>query len=156
MNHSKTFGEFEVCEHCGQTTQYEEILCKGLVDVLSIIAQYIIKKGINAVHISKELEKIQLLTPTQGKVAHSLHWWGLIEPVVGNPGNWSLTQIGLCFLQNKVNIPHSLLLKKKTWNNQPIVISESEERLHITDIKNANVSYWEANTSRILGGNIIN
>jgi len=156
MNYSKTFGQFNVCEHCGQTTEYEEIMSKGLVDTLSTMAKYIINKKINAVHISKELEKTKLLTPTQGKVAHSLHWWGLIEPVSDNAGNWMLTQRGLDFLQDKISIPRSLLLKKKTWNEASVVLSQSEEEVSINEIKKFDCAYWQANTAYVLGGDIIN
>ena len=122
---------------CPLCTQYVR-LWKHSVN--SSIARTLIKmyrlRGRGWVHIMNEIG----YTTMYGIAQH----WDLIEPKEKNPdedkrasGQWRLTVRGEMFVKNETSIPKHLYI----YNNR--VITESDDRVHITDSLGKKFSYRE-------------
>jgi len=104
-------GQFE--KGCGQTLEYLLPMDRGTAEIVVAIGAAVRRKGINAIHLTKEMEvphdewtferaKTEgVLTSTQIGNASRAHRHGLIAAIKGKRGNWCLTTKGGHFLSHK-------------------------------------------------------
>ena len=141
--------ESDVCEHCGQTLNYFLAIDLGTCDIVKKIAEFIGKKGINAVHPRKEMEGLMLTSNQVGNLSRA-RFHGLIAKIKENPGNYCLTRKGSQFLRG-MPIPKTAIISKK--DKKQVGYLEEEKVTIFEFIKNT--EYWNGINYEILEGNVI-
>ncbi len=153
------------CEHCTQTKEVLYPIDLGSADIVKAISVAIQNKGINIVHVRKELEVktsdwsyARMLTTgavtssmTQNIIRPKKH--GLIAPVRGKPGNWCLTTKGSNFLHG-AEIPKYAIQDKITKHLKGYWMPEVHT-ITIHKLGRKGEAYWEAPTFRIVEGEVI-
>lgn len=121
--------EADVCDICGQATNYIIPIDKGTVTIVKALARFIRIKGINIVHPTKEMEvpakewtytraiNEGVLTSTQIGNLTRARVHGLIARVDGEPGNWCFTRKGADFLKGKV-VPRFAIIGKASVGHE--------------------------------------
>ena len=138
------------CECCDQTTDYVYALNKGTVHILKAFSRHVDLKGINMVHIEKELVN-NGITGNQYANVKILTAHGLLAKAKDEAGNYVITRKGLDFLQGKTVAKYAIVskaLKRQIgyWNPEEEVCS----------IKNFNTGeYWEGVNYEIKEGRVI-
>lgn len=150
--------EAPVCEACSQTTQYVLPIDRGTVDILRAISVAIGRKGINAIHPRKEMERekaavgMGFLTSNQVGNLSRPRFHGLIASLDGAAGNYCLTKKGAKFLRGEA-IPRYAIVSKSEGHN--IGYFHPEELVcRIADFKDPE-EYWEGIGYDIEDGKII-
>lgn len=146
--------EHQHCQTCGQKLTYELEIDKGTVELLTKIARFIRAKGINAVHLSKEMLKQGLITHHQVGNISRPRFHGLVAKVKGKAGNFSLTTKGLDFLRGEP-ISRTVIIKKASAEAPAHVIGHSDEQVTISQIDREWGDYWSANGYSIEAGRVI-
>lgn len=150
--------EPHVCESCNQTTEYILSVDRGTVDIVRAIAVAIGKKGINAIHPRKEMERdkadigMGLLTSNQVGNLSRPRFHGLIASLDGGAGNYCLTRKGAKFLHGGY-IPRYAIISKSE-GHQIGYVNPEELTCCISDYKDPE-EYWEAINYEIHNGQII-
>ena len=143
----------EYCPHCYQKIGgYQSSVSKGVVETLKRIYGVVEKKGLNIVHIEKEMVQEGLLTGNQaGNKTHMVRL-GLLAHIEGEPGNYALTTKAVNFL-NGEPIPRRVKVEKATAKGGSRTVSHSEEMCTIRDFKGG--EYWIVPGFEIREGRII-
>ena len=144
----------EKCDCCGQTTTYIIGIDKGTVDILKGVAKAIGRKGINCVHVNRELVVDGDLTPIQMTNMSRPRSHGLIAKVKGEmkKGNYLLTRKGSQFLKGG-RVPKYAVMSKVTGHQ----IGYHEPNKHnviISDFKGKG-EYWEGVNYTIERGEVV-
>lgn len=122
--------------------------------MLKRIYRFIERKGINAVHIEKEMVQTGMLTGNQkGNAVGHMVRLGLLAHIEGEPGNFCLTRKAVDFL-NGQPIPKYAEVAKRTGEHGSRTVSHSEETCTIKDFNRAG-DYWEVPGFEIREGRII-
>lgn len=143
----------ETCPYCGQSLTYELDIDKGSVETLKTIARFIEQKGINAVHLTKELEGHGLTSHQIGNISR-LRFQGLVAKIVGEAGNYCITQKGFNFLDGQ-EVPRTAIIKKGTQHTHPHTMGYGEEICSIEDFDGKWAEYWQATGYQIKEGRVI-
>lgn len=104
------------CECCGASLKaYWHTLTPGLVSTLIRMIQAVKTKGVNEIHLQKEVE----MTKNQYNNFQKLRFFGLVAKVRNDDsthktGYWLITNRGGEFLRGKISIPRRV----KTFRNQ--------------------------------------
>lgn len=137
-----------------QNLSYELEIDKGTTEIVKGVARAIKEKGINCVHIAKEVLAKGYITVGQRLNVSRPKAHGLIAKVKGQAGNYCLTDKGLSFLKGEP-IPRLTIIKKATRNQASHVIAHSEDMVTISQIDNGWGTYWSANGYDIKEGRVI-
>lgn len=145
--------EPEKCECCGQTKTYLLGIDRGSVEILKGVARAIGEKGINCVHVNKELVG-RYLTPIQMTNMSRPRSHGLIAHVRGEgmKGNYLLTRKGAAFLRGE-RIPKFAIMSKSEGHQIGYFEPESLT-VAITDFTGKE-DYWEGINYTIEEGNVM-
>lgn len=143
----------ETCPYCGQSLTYELDIDKGSVETLKTIARFIEKKGINAVHLTKELEHNGLTSHQIGNISR-LRFQGLVAKIEGEAGNYCITRKGFEFLSGE-EVPRTAIIKKGTQHNKPHTLGYGEEICSIKDFDKQWGEYWQGSGYEIKQGRVI-
>jgi len=111
------------------------------------------EKGINAIHIEKELVQRGKLTGNQGRNCIHMTKLGLIAHIKDEPGNYCITTKGADFLNGK-EISKSVTVKKRTESEGSRTTEHSNEMCTIHDFQGKG-EYWEIPGFEIREGRII-
>lgn len=130
----RTLEQDEKCPFCGaKKKMYWHNLSAGLVQTLAKFAQAIKVKGVNDIHVGKDL----VLDNAAYNNFNKLKYWGLVVKT-GVGGHWKLTEKGTLFLQNKIAINKRV----KTFRNK--VEEKDENRVTVQDCLNGyHDTYWQ-------------
>ena len=101
--------EKQKCECCGQTKTYVLPIDRGTADIVRALAHAVRLKGVNAVHVQKEMEvPMKEANPIYGTVTSNQvnnlsrpRFHGLIAFVRGERGVYCLTRKGAAFLRGE-------------------------------------------------------
>jgi hypothetical protein len=146
--------EHQTCPHCGQSLSYELEIDKGTTEIVKGVARAIKEKGINSVHIAKEVLAKGYVTVNQRSNASRPKAHGLIAKVKGQPGNYSLTNKGLAFLKGEP-VPRATIIQKATQHEPSHVIGHSDATITIAEIDRGWTEYWSANGYEIREGRVV-
>jgi len=148
----------EICAHCGQSMTYALPVDKGTADIVRALAIAITRKGINIIHVRKEMEgkvaDIQngILNSNQvGNLSHARSH-GLIAKVKDNKGNYCLTSKGARFLKGDP-IPRIAVISKKDKRQIGYINGETDV-ISIKDFLAEN-EYWESINFSIHEGHVV-
>lgn len=142
-----------VCASCGQTTAYRSAMSRGIVITLQTIREYIEEKGVNAVHLEKELVQTGRLTGNQkGNAAAHMVRLGLLAHL-DEPGNFCLTERAMRFLAG-MPIPREAFVAKRTEHKGSHTIETSEETCTIKDFRKDG-DYWTVPGFEIRSGRVM-
>lgn len=136
------------CECCGQTLDYDLPLSKGLVIMLLKIYNFGKAKGLNAVHLRKEMEGNTLTSNEVGNASH-LIFHGLLKDLE-EAGNVAITKKGFDFL-NGLEVEKTVIIKKGKY--EVIGYHNPEIKTSIRKLLKSDL-YWEGGYVKV--GNIIN
>ena len=130
----------EKCPHCGATMKaYWHTLTPGLVETFKKIIDGVKAKGLNSVHLQKDLD----LSKSEYNNAQKLRYWGLIyyaDREKTNSGQWLITRLGGQFIRCESDVPKKI----KTFRNH--IEEKSEEKTRITDYyRHWDIEYWQTN-----------
>lgn len=143
------------CQTCGQRLSYELEIDKGTVEILTKMARFIRAKGINAVHLSKEMLKQGIITHHQVGNISRPRFHGLVARIKGEVGNFGMTQKGMDFLRGEP-IARTIIIKKAAGPGSPAhVIGHSDEQVTIHQIDREWGDYWSGNGYIIEAGRVI-
>lgn len=157
----------EVCECCGQTKTVLYPLDKGTADMVKALAVAVRNKGINMVHIRKEMEVSRrdwsyprLLTEGAILSSHTQNWikahkHGLVAQVWGEgmSGNWCLTRKGATFLKGQP-VPKYAIQDKKTKHIRGYYEPEAYT-VTVHELQRRDSPYWEGLDFDIQEGRIV-
>lgn len=143
--------DHNVCESCGQRLSYRSSVSKGVVRALKTICKFVEGKGINAVHIEKELVQGGILTGNQGRNATHMVRLGLLAHLE-EPGNYCLTAKAMGFL-NGNPIPKYAEVSKRTEGKGSHTVQSSGEDCTIRDFTKG--EEWEVPGFEIRSGHVI-
>ncbi len=146
-----------ICEACGQSLDYAFDIDRGTCQTLKRIAQFIKQKGVNFVHVKKELVDAsnQKLNPSAWTNLPRLVKHGLIAHVGGERGNYALTEKGLAFLSG-AKVPRTVRIKKNGVGNESSkTVWHSEEEVSMAQIDKEWGPWWSANGYTIEAGRVI-
>lgn len=143
-----------VCPTCHQSIAYKSAVNRGLCEALKKILAYIEKKGVNAVHLRKELSSQGVITDSQHRniEAHGVRL-GLVAHIENEPGNYCLTTKGMDFL-NGEPIPRYAMVQKRTEDAGSHTILVSAETCTMRDFLRKG-DYWEVPGVYIQEGRVI-
>ncbi len=143
----------EKCECCGQSTTYVLAIDKGSTDIVKGVARAIEKKGINCVHVNKELVG-KYLTPLQMTNMTRPRSHGLIAHVEGEgmKGNYLLTKKGMDFLKGK-RVPKYAIISKT--EHRQIGYHEPETLTTTIHECQGKGEYWEGIGYEIEEGRVV-
>lgn len=150
--------EPHICEACNQTTEYILPIDRGTVDILRAISVAIGRKGINAIHPRKEIEREKsdiengFLNSNQVGNLSRPRFHGLIASLDGAAGNYCLTRKGAKFLRGEP-VPRYAIISKSE-GHQKGYFHPDELVCTINDFKNPD-EYWEAINYEIEDGRVI-
>lgn len=86
------------CLHCGASMRvWKHSLTPGLINCLIKFIGAIKSKGVNSIHLQKEVE----LTKNEYNNFQKLHYFGLVAKDRNKPGYWVITRLGGEFLRNE-------------------------------------------------------
>ena len=123
----------EICTHCHQKIRERwESLSRGLIKDLVLIGEARDRKGINEIHLQKDLT----LSKNEYNNCQKLRYFGLIAKT-DKPGYWLLTRLGSNFLYNNEFIPK----KKFIRNNRVVPEMNSEEYTNVAGVMRRE-KYW--------------
>lgn len=115
---------------------------------------FIDRKGINAVHLTKELGGRRLLSSYQiGNISH-LRFHGLVAKIKNEPGNYCITNKGFDFLKGET-INKTAIIKKGTKGASPHNIGYGDEKCKISDFDKKWINFWESSCYIIKQGRVI-
>ncbi len=145
--------EENVCPHCGQRIAYRSAVSKGHVRVLRVIVKLIQQKGVNVVHVEKELVQAGLLTGNQGRNCTHMVRLGLLAHLQGETGNYVLTDKAMRFL-NGEPIPKYVIVSKRTEGKGSHTVTHSKELVSISAFSKKGEE-WEVPGFEIKAGRVI-
>ena len=148
MKKEKLNFEKDICECCGQSTNYIVGIDKGTAVIMKKIARAIKEKGINCVHLAKEnvLEHNELCNIIRPR------YHGLVAHAKGETGNFVLTQKGFNFLAGHTIPKYAVVNKKGKFIEQ--YFKPEEYLVRINDFNNED-DYWEGVGFTISQGRVI-
>ena len=142
-----------ICHACGQRIGYRSAVSRGTVVTLQKIRDFVEDKGVNAVHIEKEMVQAGKLTGTQmGNAKGHMVRLGLLAHV-GEPGNYCLTDMAMKFLAG-APIRKEVTVKKRTEDKGSHTVEGSVETCVIGDFRKKG-DYWEVPGFEIRSGSVI-
>ena len=141
------------CSHCGQRLTYELDIDKGTVETLKTMARFIREKGINAVHLSKELLGNGLTNYQIGNISR-LRFHGLVAKIRREAGNYCLTRKGIDFLEG-LQVFKTAIIKKGGKFSPPYNMGYGDELVTINIFDRAWGEYWMLNGYEVLSGRVI-
>lgn len=142
-----------VCGACGQRLGYKSSMSKGIVAVLKLVMQKVEEKGLNVVHIEKEMVQTSILTGNQGRNATHMVRLGLLAHIDGETGNYCLTRKAMEFL-NGDPVPKWVEVSKRREGEGSRTVAHSDETCVVSDFAGKN-EYWEVPGFEIKEGRII-
>jgi hypothetical protein len=144
----------EKCGSCEQTTTYILALDRGTVKILKGIARAIGEKGINCVHIAKEVLARGFVTVNERSNIARPRAHGLIARVKGEnmKGNYLLTKKGAAFLRGE-RVPRFAIMSK-TKGHQVGYLEPEKHTVSIRDF-DAKGEYWEGIGYDIVEGRVV-
>lgn len=142
-----------VCPTCHQRLAYRSSVSRGIVHTLKQIATLVESKGVNAVHIEKEMVQKGLLTGNQGRNYTHMVRHGLIAHVAGEPGNYALTRKAMGFLAGDP-IPKTVVVSKRSEEGGSHTTGYGDEVCVISDF-NGKGEYWTVPGFDIREGRVI-
>lgn len=145
----------EHCHACGQRiTGYRSAVSRGVADTLKKIYAFVLEKGLNVVHIEKELVQAGRITGNAGGNAQGhMVRLGLLAHIENEPGNYAITTKGVEFL-NGTPIPKWVRVAKATKDKGSHIVEHAEETCTIRDFDRKG-EYWEIPGFEIKEGRII-
>lgn len=143
----------EYCPHCGQKLGYKSAISRGTVEVLKKISRVVDEKGINAVHIEKEMVQKGILTGNQGRNCTHMVRHGLLAHIEGKAGNYCITRKGMGFLRGEA-IPKFITVSKANQNEGSRTVDHGEEMVTIRQFSKSG-EYWEVPNFDIREGQVI-
>ena len=143
----------ECCEFCGQTKTYLLPVDRGTVSILKAVAGCIREKGINCVHLTKEVLEQGFFTSHHqtGNISRP-RFHGLVAKVEGKIGNFCLTRKGAKFLKGEP-IPRFAIISKEE-HRQVGYYKPDEHQCVISDFFKEG-EYWEGINFDIKEGEIV-
>jgi hypothetical protein len=141
------------CECCGQTQEYVVAISKGIVLVLKKFSQHVKSKGVNVVHIEKEMVAPRIITNNQYANVKILTAHGLLAKAKGEAGNYVLTRKGLEFLKGTHPVPKYAIISKV--EKRMMGYHDEEFEVHISDF-DKDSEFWEGVGYDIKHGRVIN
>lgn len=146
--------EREVCDACGQSINYRSAVGRGIVEALKSMSKFIEKKGINAVHLHKELviEKVWTEMQERNMTVHGVRL-GLVFHIEDEVGNYGLTTKAMQFLAGE-NIPKYAYVKKRTEEQGSHTFGVSKQTCNVKDFTKKD-AYWEVPGFEIQEGRVI-
>ncbi len=143
-----------VCQSCGQRLSYKGSVSRGTVQTLRAIAKFIEQKGINIVHLEKEMVQMGRLTGNQsGNAKGHMVRLGLLAHLKEEPGNYCLTEKAMGFL-NGMPIPRHVSVSKRTEVKGSHTVTHSDEMCTVNQFNKAG-DYWEVPGFEIRAGRVI-
>ena len=142
------------CGECTQSLEYLLPIDRGTVRVLKGIARAIYDKGINVVHIHKEVMAEGYITANERSNVARPRSHGLIAKVKGEgmKGNYCLTPKGSNFLNGRISVPKYRKISKDKSGNE--YFEPEACRVHIRDFDQPGET-WESTGYEIEEGRII-
>ena len=131
---------------------YKSSVSRGVVETLKKIVEAIKAKGINTIHIEKELVRTGILTGTQGKNATHIVKLGLLAHSPDEIGNYCITKKAMSFLNGEA-IPKYVIVSKTNRSSGSRTVSQSEEMCTISNFTDG--VFWEVPEFEIREGRII-
>jgi len=141
------------CDHCGQSLYSEYTISRGLRDALKKVARFIEVKGINIVHLQKEMVDTGWLTSNQST---NLRTHGIYTGIIAHAeevGNYLITQKGFRFL-NGEEVTKSAWVLKRTKEKGSHVIFTPDEMCNVRQFDKKG-EYWEVPNFEIREGRVI-
>ena len=129
----------KICEHCGNTTEYEDNIDKGKTIALIKVYNFIQKKGINAVNPKKEMAN---MSEAERNNVKKLQHWGLIV-ALEEVGCYAITNKTVQFLKGEIKVPKTMIIEKngkKELNSYPW---NPEHTVGLHDLLKKEQPYWE-------------
>lgn len=144
----------EKCDHCGQTTTYLLGIDRGTAHIVQQLARAIDKKGINVIHVHKELLAQGYLTANQRSNIARPRAHGLIAKVTGDTmrGNYALTRKGADFLRG-VRVSKYAIMSKS--DGMQIGYFEAEKYTVTLKELMRGGEYWEGINYHIEEGRVV-
>lgn len=149
---SKSY-EPQKCPHCNQFVDYSLTLSKGHAISLIKIYNYIKGKDLNAVHLSKELLALKIITADEKGNVPQLRHWGLISQLEES-GNYAITAKAIDFLKSGLVVPKKVIVNKGMGEEDFGGFFEPEITTSFKDLLKKENVYWEGEYIR--HGEIIN
>lgn len=159
-----------VCECCGQATEYILPIDRGTTVIVKALAAAISRKGINIIHPTKEMEvpvadwtyargvRDGVLTSTQIGNFTRARVHGLIARSHDKPGNWLLTSKGARFLRGET-VPRFAVVSKSAVGNDERSHKESyfEPEVHVCTVHDFTKKdpMWEGINFDIIDGQVV-
>lgn len=142
--------ERKFCEHCGQYVDYTDTLSKGLARCLLKIKAYTDKKGLNAVHLQKELGNTRIMTQEEVNNSGKLKQHGLLNKLP-EAGNYEISDQGYAFLRG-ASVPKTIIIKK--GSDEFIGFHNPEVVVTIKSLLKEDI-YWKGDYFEIVTGEIL-
>lgn len=163
MENTKLNYKPERCEHCKQTTTYLIPVDKGASVIMVAISAAIRRKGINAVHVVKEMmiptkewnmdaARAGFVTVNHIRNLARVRIHGLIAAVKGERGNFCLTHKGAQYLKN---VPVAKYAIRSKAEHKTIGYFEPEKYTTTISQELRKVGNWEGIDFDIVDGRIL-
>lgn len=133
----------KVCEHCGNTTEYEDNIDKGKTIALIKIYNFVARKRNNIVNPEKEMTN---LSKSENNNYKKLQHWGLIE-AKSEVGCYSVTTKAVAFLKGQIKVPKTMIIiknGKKKLEAYPF----GTKQVGVHDLLKKENIYWEGDFIR--------
>lgn len=138
------------CTHCNQFVNYELSLSRGHAKCLVKIYNYVKSKGINAVHLDKELLEKNIITANEKGNVPQLRHWKLLDQLEES-GNYAINQHTVDFLKGLITVPKKVIVLKGIENDFGGFFDT--EFVFVKDLLKKDNPYWEGDYIKY--GNII-
>lgn len=145
------------CTHCNQFVNYELSLSRGHAICLVKIYNYVKTKGINAVHLDKELLEKEIITANEKGNVPQLRHWKLLDQLEES-GNYAINQFTVDFLKGSITVPKKVIVAKGIGSDAESIFDQThffdtEHVVSIKDLLKKDNPYWEGDFIRY--GNVI-
>ena len=131
----KNFEQGTTCPCCGQFVKaYKRSFNANMARALALINK-LSNQGKNYIHVQKEFQKYKLRATSMDYI--QLERWNMIKPDTDNNGYWTITSIGISFLENKIQVADFVLV----YNNK--TYAYSSKNIYLKDIIYKKFSYEE-------------
>lgn len=130
----------KICEHCGNTTEYEDNIDKGKTIALIKVYNFIQKKGINAVNPKKEMAN---MSEAERNNVKKLQHWGLIV-ALEEVGCYAITSKAIAFLKGEIRVPKTMIIEKNGKKELGSYPFNPEKTVSAQELlSKTNPFYWE-------------
>lgn len=130
------------CPTCGhRMTPRKETLSRGLINTFVVFVDAIKRKGVNSVHLQKELN----LSKNQYNNFQKLRYHGLVYHSKTKTGCWLLTRLGNRFVRGEISMP------KVVYVQDNHIVYKGDKMLKIHELykegEQLKEEYWQQNFS---------